>query len=300
MTLLRLLVPAALAFAAMGVTAGHTAVLDGASGDGARAGEIARIRAHFDSVLVELEARDVSGLAPAARSRRVELVATLAAYSEHGVFPHNDDFPGQAVPYFVDPRTGALCAVAHLLDSSGRRDIVERVSRSENNVWVVQLASDTAFTHWLAANGLTLEEAARIQVPYIKPTSNAQVARNVAFVSVAPFAIGGAAVASLVNAFANADGHRTTVSRLGLVSGIVTSGMGLALLGKRDIAPTVGVAAMAIGGTSIALSTRAIRRNATIASEREAARSRAVATALTPTVDANGAAGARVSVQLTF
>jgi hypothetical protein len=136
---------------------------------GAERAEVQRIRVHFDSVLAELPGRDLSGLTPVQRRKRAVLVTTLQAYRDRGVFPHNYDFPGRAVPYFVDRRTGTLCAVAHLLESTGRRDIVDRVARSDNNVWVPQLARDTAFTAWLDANGLTLAEAARIQVPYVAP-----------------------------------------------------------------------------------------------------------------------------------
>lgn len=264
------------------------------------AAEVARIRAHFDSILIELRARDVGMLTPVQRERRAELVVTLSAYRDRGLFPKNYDFPGQAVPYFVDPHTGVLCAVAHLLESTGRRDIVDRVSRGENNVWVSQLATDTAFAGWLSTHGITLAEAARIQVPYVQPTSKAEEARNVAFLSVAPFAIGGAAVTSLMNALGNADGHRTGVSKVGLVSGIVTTAMGVALVGKTGIAPAVGASAIAVGGTSIALSTRSIRRNSAIVSAREAARGREVGAAVQPTVDATHGAGACVAVTVRF
>jgi len=135
--------------------------------DPARAREVARIRAHFDSVLVELRARDVRALTPTQRQQRGRLIATLGAYRDAGQFPHNYDFPGQAVPYFVDRETGALCAVANLIASTGRGDIVERVTRTNNNVWVPALAGDTAFRAWLDGHGLTLAEAARIQIPYM-------------------------------------------------------------------------------------------------------------------------------------
>lgn len=266
----------------------------------ATASEVARIRRHFDSVLVELAARDVGALSPAQRAHRTTLISTLAAYRDRGLFPRNYDFPGQAVPYFVDPRTGVLCAVAHLLESTGRRDVVDRVSHGDNNVWVDQLAGDTAFTAWLDANGITLKEAARIQVPYVQPVTKAEEVRNVAFLSVAPFAIGGAAVTSLMNALGNADGHRTGVSKLGLASGVVTTAMGIALVGKTGIAPAVGASAIAVGGTSVALSTRSIRRNAAIVSAREAARERQVAASVQPTVDAARGTGARVAVTVQF
>lgn len=296
----RLLAAVILALAAIAVVAMRPGRVEGAPRDAGRRTEVARIRAHFDSVLVELAARDVGTLSTTQRARRASLVATLVAYRDRGLFPRNSDFPGQAMPYFVDPRTGVLCAVAHLLEATGRRDVVDRVSRGENNVWVTQLATDTAFAAWLSANGLTLAEAARIQVPYVQPASRAEEARNVAFLSVAPFAIGGAAVTSLMNALGNADGHRTGVSRLGVASGIVTTAMGLALAGKGGIAPAVGLSAIAIGGTSIALSTRAIRRNSAAVSAREAVRERAVAASVQPTMDAAHGVGTRLSVAVRF
>jgi hypothetical protein len=300
MTARPLLAAGALALLALGTAASRPRHLESAPSARASASEVARIGRHFDSVLVELAARDLSTLSRAQREHRASLVATLTAYRDRGLFPRNYDFPGQAVPYFVDPHTGVLCAVAHLLESSGRRDIVDRVSHGDNNVWVAQLAGDTAFTSWLSTQGITLTEAARIQVPYVQPVTKAEEVRNVAFMSVAPFAIGGAAVTSLMNALGNADGHRTGVSKVGLASGIVTTAMGIALVGKSGIAPAVGASAIAVGGTSIALSTRSIRRNNSIVSAREAARERQVAASVQPTVDATHTPGARVSVSVQF
>lgn len=299
MTVRRLLAAAAFTAGAIVVIAPSPRQLDSAPSTPSSRAEVARIRRHFDSVLVELTARDLSALSSAQRERRAALVSTLAAYRDRGEFPHNYDFPGQAVPYFVDPHTGVLCAVAHLLESTGRRDIVDRVSRGDNNVWVAQLAGDTAFTTWLSVHGLTLAEAARIQVPYVQPVTKAEEARNVAFLSVAPFAIGGAAATSLLNALGNADGHRTAVSKLGMASGIVTTAMGVALLAKRDIAPAIGASAIAMGGTSIGLSLRSIRRNDAIVSAREA-RARTVAATAQPTMDLVRGAGARVTIVMEF
>ena len=133
--------------------------------------ETARIRAHFDSVLAELGERSVGGLTSEQRARRATVIAMLRAYRDRGAFPRNYDFPGEATPYFVDRETGVLCAVAHLLESTGRRDIVDRVAAANNNVWVGELAEDAELEGWLREHGLTLEEAARIQVPYEQDNS---------------------------------------------------------------------------------------------------------------------------------
>lgn len=136
--------------------------------------EVRRIQAHFDSVLTELGARDVRILPAKQRAARTSVIVMLGAYRDRGVFPNNYDFPGAAVPYFVDRKTGTLCAVGHLLAATGRRDIVDRVAKLNNNVWVADLAGDTAFAGWLGANGLTFAEAARIQVPYMAPPAQTQ------------------------------------------------------------------------------------------------------------------------------
>ncbi len=67
--------------------------------------EIARIHAHFDSVLVELGQRDVSMLSAAQREARLSLKRTLQAYRDRSVFPHNYDFAAPT-PYFVTARPG--------------------------------------------------------------------------------------------------------------------------------------------------------------------------------------------------
>ena len=144
----------------------HTSPTDVTHGT-ARLMEVQRIRAHFDSVLAELPTHHDPALSAAQRSRRSALLLTLTAYRDAGSFPHNYDFPNQPTPYFVDRKTGVLCAVAHLLESTGRRDIVDRVAQTNNTAYVRELAADTAFVHWLDRQGLTLAEAAWIQIPYM-------------------------------------------------------------------------------------------------------------------------------------
>jgi hypothetical protein len=269
------------------------------AGDGVA--EVARIRAHFDSVLTELSARDVSGLTAAQRARRADLSRTLETYRAAGVFPHNYDFPGQAIPYFVDRKTGTLCAVANLLAHTGRRDIVDRVARANNNVWVAELAGDTAFTAWLDANGLTLDEAARIQVPYVQPVTQAQQVRQVAFGVTAPLALGAAVTTTVWNVVANRDGHQRVVSWTGVVSGVTAIAAGALVVAKpdlRDFRP-FGYATAGIGALSLGLSSRSIQRHREIVSaEREAARKREVAQAtIAPVVTADRKAGVSLSLR---
>jgi len=246
--------------------------------------EITRIRAHFDSVLTELRGRDVSSLTAAQRANRQTLMVTLAAYRDRGVFPHNYDFPDEAMPYFVDRKTGTLCAVAHLLESTGRRDIVDRVARMNNNVWVAELASDTALATWLDRSGLSLAEAARIQVPYVRdePMTPARVARNTIFYAVAPASAVVATTATVWNLVGNADGHRRGVSWSGVAAGALTSTAGVLLMKSPNPpqnALAIGAATTALGGLSILTSTRSIYRHRVIA-QREAEEKKRVAEAM--------------------
>ncbi|MEP6991789.1 MAG: hypothetical protein ABJA80_12735 [bacterium] len=268
--------------------------------DDAGTREVHRIRVHFDSALTVLQARDLHELTDAQRGHRTDLVRTLRAYRARGVFPHNRDFPGAPTPYFIDRETGTLCAVAHLLASSGRRDIVERVARANNNVWVMQLARDTAFTHWLDANGLSLEEAALIQVPYIAPQSDAQVSRQVGFVAAAPFAFTGALVASGLNLSTNLDGHQTLVTKLGVVSGAVTTFMGSAVMAKTDLT-ALGASGVLVGVTSMALSVRSMLHHSSALAAREAEqRNTAAATRIVPLVSVSDRPSVGLSVSRSF
>jgi hypothetical protein len=264
--------------------------------------EVQRIRAHFDSVLVELPARDLSALTVEQRARRAALLETLRIYRMRGAFPRNYDFPGQAVPYFVDRKTGILCAVAHLLESTGRRDIVDRVAATDNNVWVAQLASDTAFTVWLDASGLTLDEAARIQVPYTQSPSflNAY--------SLASIATGTVSFGTTVwNATTNRDAKVPFVNALGLVSGMSSIALGIGATRQDDVPQGFAIANFGVGTVSMLVATSSIMRRQHLSAMRRAAEHQrdaaaektGIETTVTPTFSARQRA-AGVLVQIRF
>lgn len=127
--------------------------------------EQARLRAHFDSVLGELRSRDVSRLTTDQRAARSELTTWLAEYRDAGRFPLNDRYSDSLTPIFRDAR-GVTCAMAYLIERSGRRDIVDRISSTRNLGYLRDLADDTSLAAWLVHAGLTADEAARIQPAY--------------------------------------------------------------------------------------------------------------------------------------
>lgn len=258
--------------------------------------EIGRIRAHFDSVLVELGARDISALTREQRDGRSRLIETLAAYRDRGAFPRNYDFAAPT-PYFVDRKTGVLCAVAHLMASTGRRDIVDRVAAADNNVWVPQLAGDTAFQRWLDLNGLTVAEAARIQVPYIGDgPSTDVVAQRDGRITPMPVAMATlAAVAGATNVALNRDGHSAVANILGMASGAASAGVGISLMATPRANRGVAITSMALGTASALIAGHGMwRHRQALAASRAAERDVAI-TPIIPTSE--NAAGLSVSVR---
>ncbi len=133
-----------------------------------QAAQTARIRRHLATVEAELRGKDVSALTPAQRQARAKNLDVLHEYWVRGVFPVNTDFPSRHVPYFVD-RYGTRCAMAYLIEQSGRGDIVRRIATTQNNAYVRDLQGDADLGAWLRENGLTAAEAARIQPSYGSP-----------------------------------------------------------------------------------------------------------------------------------
>ncbi|HJQ53579.1 MAG TPA: hypothetical protein VJ825_07020 [Gemmatimonadaceae bacterium] len=130
--------------------------------------EAVRLRGHFDSVDRELRNADISRLSASQRANRARLVSWLREYRDVGVFPENDRFADRMVPFFRDSH-GTLCAMAYLIDRSGRGDIVDKVANTRNNAYISELADDPTLIAWLDEWGLTVAEAARIQPTYGPP-----------------------------------------------------------------------------------------------------------------------------------
>ena len=262
--------------------------------------EVQRIQAHFDSVLSELRARDVNELTPNQKAERSRLVGVLTAYRDRGVFPHNRHFPGEAIPYFVDRSTGTLCAVAHLLESTGRRDIVDAVAAMDNNVWVNDLAGNSEFETWLNQHGLTLAEAARIQVPYVDDGWNNGSQQSPTLYSrpAATAIMGATAAVSLWNAFVNRNGQQGIASLVGIAAGVGAATYGSSIVSTGNAPRGVGALSIAAGGVSAFLATRGFLRQRHLAEAKKA--QLAARTTVTPIVPLDGKSGAGLSVSIRF
>ncbi len=250
--------------------------------------EIARIQHHFDGALELLSVRDLSGLTSAQRANRARAAEELAKYRDRGLFPHNYDFPGRAVPYFVDRKTGVVCALGNLIEKSGRRDLVDRVAKLNNNVWVYELAEDKEFRAWLDENGLTLYEAARIQMPYMMPVGEARREGNalVGAAGATTLSIGVTATTLLV--------PRLRASRKAAFVGFAVNTLALAATVNADDAlpNSVQTAALATTVVGALVATRTLGRYQVAEARRRAT--------ISPIIPTSASQGAGISVSFRF
>ena len=213
----------------------------------ARPVEVARLRAHFDSVDAELRAPQTRQLSPSQRAARVTLIGWLREYREAGAFPRNDRFPEQAMPFFRDSR-GVLCAMAYLIERSGRGDLVDRVASTRNNAFIPELAGDPELRAWLDSVGFSVAEAARVQPSYEPPEDpeDESVSADYALTSIL---VSGASLTTLgVNLIA----PTKATGWAGLIAGSVGVIAGAANLDDTDGTEKVAAANMIIGGGAIA------------------------------------------------
>jgi hypothetical protein len=284
------------------------------SSHGSPPGEVARIQAHLAEVEREMLARDVSHLTEAQRQARAGRIAALRAYRERGVFPHNHDFAGERVPYFVDEH-GTRCAMAYLIEQSGGGDLVRRVAATANNARVPELAGDAELTAWLDANGLTLAEAARVQPTYdgcgwdgipCPDEPEPSEARVTARYGAASAVASGTSVAALVWSLREASTAGRTTSRgwLGLAAGAAALWIGASQFDERGAPLAVGATNATIGAATAAVALRDLLRSAPPAASADSAiapgaAGRGVAVSLAPHLEPReGSVGLRIG--LTF
>jgi hypothetical protein len=123
-----------------------------------------RIQRHLAKVEAELRAAPTDHLSPELKAERLRNLDRLRAYRLAGEFPHNTDFVGQRVPYFIDDDDRA-CAVGHLVIESGATELAARVRADENNALLGDMRTD-GLLEWVQRSGLTAQECAKIQPAY--------------------------------------------------------------------------------------------------------------------------------------
>jgi hypothetical protein len=194
-----------------------------------------------------LRGRDVATLSPAQRTARARNLDVLHEYWTAGVFPTNTDFPGERMPYFID-RYGIRCAMAYLIEQSGRGDIVARVAATNNNARIRELKGDPELVAWLDENGLTAAEAARIQPAYGDPPPPPPASKGYKTTTTA--AVGLNAMSLILN------GTRTGLSRrltgaIGILAGASGVTAGAPNFDQAGQRRTLGYVNAGIGAASI-------------------------------------------------
>ncbi len=109
----------------------------------------------------------IDAMSPAAAKkelarRRSIALARLRAYRQAAIYPRNRGIDGLA-NVFID-ELGQLCAMAKLIQLSGRQDLVDQIHR-ENNLIRLGTVTSGPIHAWILRSGLTLEEVALIQLP---------------------------------------------------------------------------------------------------------------------------------------
>ena len=215
----------------------------------ARRLEVARLRAHFDSVDVELRHAKALQFTPSQRKARATLIGWLQEYRDAGKFPRNDRFPELAMPFFRDGH-GVLCAMAYLIERSGRRELIDRVALTRNNAFIPELADDSELRAWLDSVGLSLAEAARIQPSYEPAPDLPEDEAVSASYALTSILVSGA---SLTTLGLNLITPSKSTGWAGLIAGSMGVIAGAANLDRTDGTDKVAAANMIIGGSAVAV-----------------------------------------------
>ncbi|RTQ50644.1 hypothetical protein EJV47_08395 [Hymenobacter gummosus] len=139
---------------------------------GAADDEATRIATHLAYAEALLRGRNVQHLPAEQQRRRATLLNYLHRYRTAGVFPRNEQYPGQRRPCFIDG-AGRICAVGYLVEQTGGRALAERVNAAHQYDYIRDMRSPE-LAAWVAQSGLSLEECAMIQPTYgyPRPPSN--------------------------------------------------------------------------------------------------------------------------------
>ncbi|HVH66492.1 MAG TPA: hypothetical protein VM716_01345 [Gemmatimonadales bacterium] len=249
--------------------------------------ETARIRAHLAAVERQLRGEDVRVLTASQQAARTRNLDVLHQYWMRGVFPKNTGFPGRRVPYFVD-QYGTRCAMAYLIERSGHGDLVARVAATNNNARIRELKTDPELVAWLQQNGLTADEAARIQPSYDGgwgPTTPDASAASIGYKTTTGVAIGAGAITTALN-LAHTGISPTLTGVLGIAGGVAGLAAGGPNLDRSGSRRTLGFVNAGVGAVSVAFGVYRLASRAPTQARANVG----------PWVDARGAPGVSLNV----
>lgn len=198
------------------------------------------------------------------------------------------------MPFFRDSRS-VPCAMAYLIERSGRGDMVERIALTRNNAFIHDLAEDLELRKWLDSVGFSLNEAARVQPSYDGPgviSEDQSVTSSYALTSIL---VSGA---SLTTVGLNLVAPTRASGWAGVIAGTVGVIAGVANLDGMDGTTKVGAANMVAGGGAIAAGLYRLLAPRTVRPGQAASRSAAgnPDISISPTVMRRSGIGVAVSV----
>jgi hypothetical protein len=119
---------------------------------------------HLQETELLLRSRDVSHLSPALKKQRAKNLDILHGYWQRGLFPINEMHEGRQ-PYFID-KANTYCAVGYLMQQTGGDAIAKEIKATQNFSYLLDI-HHPKLMKWVAHSGLSLDELALIQLPYI-------------------------------------------------------------------------------------------------------------------------------------
>lgn len=227
--------------------------------DGARHAEVARVRAHLLGAEQVLLARNLGGISARQRDARRRCLDELRAYRQRGIFPHNHGQLHRRTPVFVDEH-GTRCAMAWLIERSGDAGLVRHVATTRNLATIRELADEPELVAWLDRNGLSLEEAARIQPEYGLSLSVEDDERRHAVLGGFGAAVG--ALGTGLNVIGSSPGTRGRVRAwVGITMGLSSAAMGLPALEHEGGVRAIGILDLGLGLLSTGLGLRQLHHS---------------------------------------
>jgi hypothetical protein len=182
--------------------------------------------------------------------------------------------------------------MAYLIERSGEGALVSRLARTRNQAYVRDLAGDPALAAWLNRNGLTLDEAARIQPEYSGTVDEKGPRPGAWAASTIGAAVGLTGVGLNVSIGASRNA-RNARGLLGVVCGVFGAGLGASGLSEDGAVPLLGAIDIGAGLASFGLGLRQL--NAT--GER---RPQAAAREIVPEVWRDGGGTRRLALVMRF
>jgi hypothetical protein len=98
---------------------------------------------------------------------RTANLARFRAYQQGGVFPSNT-FDARRLNVWMDAE-GHLCAAATIINASGQTDLVQQVAEQTNFIRLADVKQGPLMD-WILTSGLTQDEIAAIQEPFMRVT----------------------------------------------------------------------------------------------------------------------------------